>query len=77
MPILPEYSLAGRRAVLYTAGGDDAPYLGQVLAEAGASVTVLSRRPGPVSAYLASLLSRVPITWLTPRGVDTSVTMRR
>ncbi|MBM3943429.1 MAG: SDR family oxidoreductase [SAR202 cluster bacterium] len=44
MPILPEFNLAGRRALLYTAGGDEAPILAQALAEAGASVVVVSRK---------------------------------
>ena len=44
MPTLPEYSLAGKVAVLYTAGGDEAPVLAQALAESGAVVFTIARR---------------------------------
>ena len=45
MPVLPEFSLAGRVAVLSATGGDQAPLLAQCLAEAGASVFAIARRP--------------------------------
>ena len=45
MPILPEYSLTGRAAILASAGGDDTPLLALALAEAGANVFVVARRP--------------------------------
>ena len=44
MPVLPEYSLSGRVAILSTAGGDQAPVLAQALVEAGASVFIVARR---------------------------------
>ena len=43
MPVLPEFSLAGKVAVLSTTGGDEAPFLAQYLVEAGASVFVIAR----------------------------------
>ncbi len=43
MPILSEFGLSGRVAILATAGGDQAPFLAQALAEAGASVFVVAR----------------------------------
>ena len=57
MPILPEYSLAGRAAILYTAGGADAPFLAQGLAEAGARVFVIARRQELLDSALADLAS--------------------
>ena len=45
MPVLPEFSLAGKVAVLSTTGGDEAPFLAQCLAEAGAAVFVIGRTP--------------------------------
>jgi NAD(P)-dependent dehydrogenase (short-subunit alcohol dehydrogenase family) len=68
MPILPEYSLAGRRAILATAGGDDAPVLAQALAEAGARVFVVARRQGLVDACLAALGAKSPLAPLYERG---------
>jgi NAD(P)-dependent dehydrogenase (short-subunit alcohol dehydrogenase family) len=62
MPILPEYSLAGRRAILSILRGkdDDAPFLGQALAEAGASVLVAARRREQVDAVLAAVAGTTP-----------------
>ena len=55
MPILPEYSLTGRAAILASAGGDDTPMLALALAEAGASVFVVARRPERLDDALAVL----------------------
>ena len=44
MPLLPEFSLNDRVAILHTVGGDEAPVLAQALAEAGATVFVVARR---------------------------------
>lgn len=55
MPVLPEFSLAGRVAVLYTAGGDEAPLLAQALAEGGATVFVIARRQDALDAVLTVL----------------------
>jgi NAD(P)-dependent dehydrogenase (short-subunit alcohol dehydrogenase family) len=55
MPILDEYSLSGRVAILSTAGGDQAPVLAQALAEAGASVFTVARRQQLLDPVLAAL----------------------
>jgi len=55
MPPLAEYSLAGRVAILHTAGGDQAPFLAEALAEAGATVFVLARRQVLLEPVLAAL----------------------
>ncbi len=55
MPVLPEYSLASRVAILHTAGGDQAPTLAQALAEAGATVFVLARRQHLLDPVLEAL----------------------
>lgn len=55
MPVLPEFSLSGRSAVFYTAGGGEGPALAQTLAEAGASVLVVARRQELVDAVLERL----------------------
>lgn len=55
MPILPEYSLAGKVAILASAGGDEAPLLALALAEAGAGVFIVARRPELLDAALAAL----------------------
>lgn len=55
MPVLPEFSLSGRVAVLYTSGGDDAPFLAMALAEAGASVFVVARGHNSLDAVLTAL----------------------
>ena len=38
MPVLPEYDLSGKVAILATSGSDEAPQLALALAEAGATV---------------------------------------
>ena len=55
MPVLPEFSLSGKVAVLATSGGDEAPLLSQVLAEAGASVFVVARQQRLLDKALAGL----------------------
>ena len=55
MPVLPEFSLAGRVAVLSTTGGDQAPLLAQCLAEAGASVFAIARRPQLLDQVMEAL----------------------
>ncbi len=55
MPVLPEFSLSGRAAVFYTAGGEEGPALAQAMAEAGASVLVVARRQELVDAVLERL----------------------
>ncbi len=57
MPILEQFNLDGRVAILYTAGGADAPFMVQVLAEAGARVFVLARRQELLHSAL-SLVNR-------------------
>lgn len=56
MPSLAVYSLAGRVAILHTAGGDQAPFLAEALAEAGATVFVLARRQELLEPVLAALI---------------------
>jgi NAD(P)-dependent dehydrogenase (short-subunit alcohol dehydrogenase family) len=55
MPLLPEYSLAGKVAILHTAGGDQAPFLAQALAEAGATVFTVARRQDLLEPVLKAL----------------------
>ena len=55
MPILEQYSLAGKTAILWTAGGPDAPFLASALVEAGAEVFVLARRQDLLAAVLTAL----------------------
>lgn len=55
MPLLEQYSLAGKTAILATAGGPDAPFLAQALAEAGAQVFALARRQDLLAAVLTAL----------------------
>jgi NAD(P)-dependent dehydrogenase (short-subunit alcohol dehydrogenase family) len=55
MPVLREFSLSGKVAVLATSGGDEAPLLSQVLAEAGASVFVVARQQRLLDKALAGL----------------------
>ena len=57
MPVLPEFSLAGRVAILATSGGDQAPFLAQALAEAGASVFTIARTQPLLDAVLAGLFT--------------------
>ncbi len=55
MPLLPEYNLSGRVAVLATSGGDQAPYLALALSEAGATVFTVARRQEYLDNVLAAL----------------------
>jgi len=57
MPVLPEYSLSGKTAILATSGGGEAPVLGQALVEAGASVFTVARTQALLNAVLKSLPS--------------------
>jgi len=57
MPVLPEYSLSGKTAILATSGGGEAPFLGQALVEAGASVFTVARTQALLNAVLKSLPS--------------------
>ena len=55
MPVLTEYSLSGRVAILHTAGGDDAPVLARALAEAGAAIFTIARRQHLLDPVLEAL----------------------
>lgn len=55
MPMLDEYSLSGRTAILHTSGGEDAPVLAQALAEAGAAVFTIARRQHLLDPVLEAL----------------------
>lgn len=55
MPLLSQFDLSGKVAVLYSAGGDEAPFLASVLAEAGASVFSINRRPEALEAIAGNL----------------------
>lgn len=55
MPVLPEYSLSGKTAILATSGGGEAPFLAQALVEAGASVFTVARTRALLDAVLKSL----------------------
>ena len=55
MPLLPEYNLSGRVAVLATSGGDQAPYLALALSEAGATVFTVARRQDYLDNVLGAL----------------------
>ena len=57
MPVLPEYDLSGKTAILATSGGAEAPFLGQALIEAGASVFAVARTQTLLDAILESLPS--------------------
>ena len=57
MPVLPEFSLSGRVAVLHTTGGDHAPFFAQALAQAGALVFTIARRQELLDPVLESLSS--------------------
>ena len=57
MPILSEYDLTGKIAILSTSGGTEAPFLGQALAEAGAAIFAVARTQALLDAVLASLPS--------------------
>ncbi|HAA96188.1 MAG TPA: hypothetical protein DCE26_10950 [Dehalococcoidia bacterium] len=55
MPVLPEYDLSGKTAILSTSGGKEAPFLAQALAEAGAAVFAVGRTQALLDAVLPSL----------------------
>ena len=55
MPVLPEYDLSGRVAILATSGGDEAPQLASALAEAGATLFVVARRESSLESVLGLL----------------------
>ena len=55
MPLLPEYDLSGRVAILATSGGAEAPFLAQALAEGGATVFTIARNQSYLSAVLKVL----------------------
>ncbi len=55
MPLLPEYDLSGKVAILATSGGDQAPYLAMALSEAGASVFTVARRQAQLDDVLQAL----------------------
>ncbi|MDE2939125.1 MAG: SDR family oxidoreductase [Chloroflexota bacterium] len=55
MPVLSQYSLEGKTAILYTAGGNDAPFLAQAIAEAGASVFTIARQRNTLDAVQEAL----------------------
>ena len=57
MPVLPEYDLSGKTAILATSGGGEAPFLAQALVEGGASVFAVARTQPLLDAVLASLPS--------------------
>lgn len=66
MPVLPEYNLPGRVAILATAGGGEAPFLAQALAEAGASVFVVARRQRLLEPVLDVLRKTPPLNKTSP-----------
>ena len=55
MPVLSEYDLSGKVAILATSGGDEAPQLALALAEAGATVFAVARRESSLERVLAGL----------------------
>jgi len=57
MPVLPEYDLTGKTAILATSGGTEAPFLGEALAEAGARVFAIARTQSLLDALLEALPS--------------------
>ena len=57
MPVLPEFSLSGRVAVLHTTGSDHAPFFALALAQAGAFVFTIARRQDLLDPVLESLSS--------------------
>ena len=57
MPVLPEYDLTGKTAILSTSGGGEAPFLAQALAEAGASIFAVARTQSLLDALMALLPS--------------------
>jgi NAD(P)-dependent dehydrogenase (short-subunit alcohol dehydrogenase family) len=57
MPVLPEYDLSGKTAILATSGGGEAPSFGQALVEGGASVFAVARTQPLLDSVLESLPS--------------------
>ena len=57
MPVLPEYDLTGKTAILSTSGGTEAPFLAQALAESGASIFGIARTHSLLDPLMASLPS--------------------
>ena len=55
MPLLSQYDLTGKTAILSSTGGDEASLLASVLAEAGATVFAVTRRQEDLDAILAAL----------------------
>ena len=55
MPLLSQYDLTGKTAILSSTGGDEAPLLASVLAEAGATVFAVTRREENLNAILDAL----------------------
>lgn len=73
MPVLPEFSLSGRVAILSTAGSDEAPFLAQALAEAGASVFTIARHQqglDRVQQSLGQAHGGIAVSLTTKQGVD-------
>ena len=64
MPLLPEYNLSGKVAILATTGGDQAPHLALALSEAGASVFTVARR----QPYLTDVLQALQASSFANRG---------
>lgn len=57
MPVISEFDLSGKTAILATSGGSEAPFLGQALVEGGASVFAVARTQALLDAVLKSLPS--------------------
>ena len=57
MPVLPEYDLTGKTAILSTSGGTEAPFLAQALVESGANVFAVARTQSLLDALMAALPS--------------------
>ena len=55
MPVLPDYSLSGKTAILATSGGDEAPFFAHALVEAGATVFPVARTQALLEAVKKSL----------------------
>ncbi|SVE25233.1 uncharacterized protein METZ01_LOCUS478087, partial [marine metagenome] len=55
MPLLPEYDLSGKVAILATTGGDQAPHLALALSEAGALVFTIARHQSHLTAVLQAV----------------------
>ncbi|MYC31139.1 MAG: SDR family oxidoreductase [Chloroflexi bacterium] len=55
MPLLSQYDLSGKTAILSSTGGDESPLLASVLAEAGATVFAVTRRQEQLDAILSAL----------------------